>query len=87
VGDITVPDGNGITYATAGSWKEQRDRARRDAIQHIAEARTAITAAEDRIDTQLLVLRDLEMTFDAIAEATGMTVSIVQNRCKRAQEG
>lgn len=69
----------------AATWHEQRAAARRDAIQHIAEAVSAIDASERRIDARIVDLRNLEMTFSEIAEATGMTVSIVRSRYERAR--
>lgn len=69
------------------SWRDQRDKARAVAASHVMNGLRQIGGIEQAIDQQLLIMRDLEMTVGAIAEATGLTPSVVQARCKRASEG
>lgn len=83
-------DGNAITRPAGveGDWRKARDRARTRAIEAMHETSKRIADAEVELDRYLVELRDEhEMTFAAIAEATGMTVSIVRARYERAKGG
>jgi hypothetical protein len=70
------------------SWREQRDKARAAAVSHAVGEMTKAAFHDGEVDKAVASLRDEhEMTFAAIAEATGITVSIVRARYERAKGG
>lgn len=74
-----------VTYAPAGSWREQRDRARLDLYDRIGKSVAAVKVEEQRINSAIGELHGQhEVPYTEIAAAIGMTASVVRSRAERA---